>query len=576
VWRLPTTPLALKTEQALGLAAWLPAVFWVVYAISNTLLAGPPRIGPFTAVNVLYLLMIPSAVRLVLQWRRLTVPGLIIYGAFIAWVLLSLFWRAPAFGVEAPKIILVYGLLGLAAAQSLTRSRAAVRFAAGCLATSAILTIWTFWSLIASGFEPRAGISVNPNYVATLIAPGVLVVLVWYFESAQSRWRRTCLLAALASMCALFLLGSRGVLIALFPAAAIVWLRTRRSVAPVRPLLIAAALAILLAQFPTAVKCGREPLFCINEQQYARFQHFVALVEAFAQPSAAPPRERASDTKPELPIAPTVAVAPEAIVAVATPEKARVTSSPQPSSVPDAPVVVNSGEGRYEAERRYYRIRWRTLDGERISWESRPSPPVEFLPSGTGVAARVMRPIPPHQGETHWTMEQSANGQDWNQMLGSVPIDEAWLDDASAVSAYPTERRRTAFLGRLRDWSTVSVRTVLWTAGVSQLFSGPRQLFAGGGMGESQVVSFRQDRNYNSIHNSYLQIALDFGLIGLGLFIAFHWRVLDALRSQTGSIPTLFLAGVVFWLLAGLTATATDLHAYWWFIGVAMAVGRNR
>jgi hypothetical protein len=235
-------------------------------------------------------------------------------------------------------------------------------------------------------------------------------------------------------------------------------------------------------------------------------------------------------------------------------------------------MVANTGEGQYGADLRHYRVRWLRDNGDGTFSQSEPGQPAAFQPSGAGLAVRVSRPEPPGAGETHWTIEQSANGRDWNRRGGDgQPIGREWLDDAWAVSAYPSERTRAALLGRLSDWHPVSVRLSLWTSALIQLSSGARPLLIGGGMGESQVVSLREDPRYDSVHNAFLQVALDFGLIGLALVAVFHWHVLCALHAQSGWRSTLCLAGVVFWLGVGLTATVTDTHPYWLFLGVAAA-----
>jgi O-antigen ligase len=80
---------------------------------------------------------------------------------------------------------------------------------------------------------------------------------------------------------------------------------------------------------------------------------------------------------------------------------------------------------------------------------------------------------------------------------------------------------------------------------------------------------------YNSMHNAFLQVALDFGLIGLALFAAVHWQILRGLWRRTDATAAAFLAGTIFWLCTGLTGSTTDLHPYWLFLGVAAANAGN-
>jgi O-antigen ligase len=527
-------------------------VFWVVYTLSNTVMSGPPAIGPITALNVLYILMLPATASLAICWRQVRPAGLVAYGVFMAWVAVGLSWRDPSSGIEVPKQLLVYGLLGLGAAQAVARPRAAEILARGCVVGAAILSGWTVWSALQTDFGFRAGTSVNPNFVATLIVPGLLVGLVAYFNRPPSVTRRAILAAVLFFFYALALLESRGALVALFVAIPVIWARANTRVRVAWPVLVGVALMFILGKAPVAIHCGVQPLDCFNEQQLARIEGAVTRVRTFVG-FGAPPQQ-------------------------AAPEPSGPPPSPAPPELPApaAPTASNTGVGAYGAAVRYYRIEWVQKDGDAIVRESPPGPAIAFRPSGSGIAARVFRPVPPRAGETDWILEQSADGNEWNRMgRNGVSTAQESIDDSWAVSAYPSERRRMTLMGRLGDWSTASVRLVLWKAGVKQIGSGVRPLVVGGGLGESQVVSHRADPVYNSMHNAFLQVALDFGLIGLALFAAVHWQILRGLWRRTDATAAAFLAGTIFWLCTGLTGSTTDLHPYWLFLGVAAANAGN-
>jgi O-antigen ligase len=532
------------------LAVWLPAAFWVVYTLSNTVLSGPPALGPLTALNVLYILMLPAAARLVIRWRQVRPAGFIAYGLFMLWVAVGLLWRDPSSAIDVPKQILVYGLLGLGAAQAVARPRAAEMLARGCVVGAIILSAWTVWSALQSDFGFRAGTSVNPNFVATLIAPGLLVALVGYFNWPPSNMRRLTLAAVLFFFYALALLESRGALVALFAAVAIIWARAHARLRVAWPVLVGVVFVLFLGKVPAVVHCAAQPSDCFNEEQLARINGVTGRVRALVG-RGAPPE-----------------------VAAAAPEPVRPAGPELPA--PAKPTAADAGVGAYGSDVRYYRVEWVQKEGDAIVRESPPGPAITFTPSGSGLAARVFRPVPPRAGETDWILEQSADGEEWNRMgRNGVPVAQESIDDSWAVSAYPTERRRMTIQGRLGDWSTAAVRLVLWRAAVTHLGSGVQPLVVGGGLGESQVVSHRANPVYNSMHNEFLQVALDFGLIGFALFAAIHWQILRGLWPRTDPTAAVFLAGTIFWLCTGLTGSTTDLHPYWLFLGVAAANAGN-
>src|SRR5690606_8916296 len=97
------------TDRALRLVAaagWLPAGFWLVYAVWNTVLPAPPAFGPFTAINVFYLAMVPAALVSVLNWRQCRWPGRVPYGLFLGWVVVGFAWYDPAHEIEVVKQVL--------------------------------------------------------------------------------------------------------------------------------------------------------------------------------------------------------------------------------------------------------------------------------------------------------------------------------------------------------------------------------------------------------------------------------------------------------------------------------------
>ena len=232
-----------------AVAACLPAAFWLAYATWNIVWPEPPRLGPVTAINVLYLAMLPAAVFVLV--RRLTWPGRLPYAAFLAFVGASLVWAPPDRGVAVAKILLVYALLGLAAAQVLVGSRRAAEvFAASLIVVGVGLSLWTIGHAVSSGFRYRGGVPVNPNLPATLIAPAVIAGIAMSLQRGAAARAALTMGAGFVCLYACLLLGSRGVLVALIPALAIVVWRERPT--PVRGIALVAGVAgiIGLAQTP--------------------------------------------------------------------------------------------------------------------------------------------------------------------------------------------------------------------------------------------------------------------------------------------------------------------------------------
>src|SRR5690606_6833062 len=71
-------------------------------------------------------------------------------------------------------------------------------------------------------------------------------------------------------------------------------------------------------------------------------------------------------------------------------------------------------------------------------------------------------------------------------------------------------------------WSLNS-RLPLWEAGVAYSVSSWNAFLRGGGIGYSNIVVSSANPRHDSIHNMYLQILVDYGVVGLALFLTLHW-----------------------------------------------------
>jgi O-antigen ligase len=239
------------TTRLAAFTLWLPPIFWLTYSLWNALWPAPPYFGPVSGISVQYLLMAPGVALLLRRGAGPHFSGQWAYLGWLAWVALGLAWSEAATGVEPVKSLVVYGLLGLVAAQVIGGGARAVQvFAGGVLLTATIYSLWTLWFALETRFAYRAGVPINPNFIATLVAPGLVVGLALLI--VDGGWRRWLWLGPLVMLhaYACLLLGSRGVLVGLVAAVAVIAIRMRPVWASSRRLIAAAAVVVLVAQFP--------------------------------------------------------------------------------------------------------------------------------------------------------------------------------------------------------------------------------------------------------------------------------------------------------------------------------------
>ncbi len=123
------------------------------------------------------------------------------------------------------------------------------------------------------------------------------------------------------------------------------------------------------------------------------------------------------------------------------------------------------------------------------------------------------------------------------------------------------------------DLSTLNSRLPLWEAAFTAITTAsPAELFLGYGFDSSRVVAATVFGTLDSIHNAYLQFIIEFGILGLILFLGIHlysflrsWRYADEQGLHaTGTITAL--------LFFNLTGTTPDSFIYWIALGFALAV----
>jgi O-Antigen ligase len=127
------------------------------------------------------------------------------------------------------------------------------------------------------------------------------------------------------------------------------------------------------------------------------------------------------------------------------------------------------------------------------------------------------------------------------------------------------------------DVASGNGRLPLWTAGFQEILaSSPLELLFGHGMNYSHIVTSRVVGKLYSIHNTYLQMILEFGLIGVSLFISLHLAVLRFLWSEKGQLALYASGMVIFLLFAHLSVTIADDFLSWVVLGTALAVAHKK
>lgn len=421
-------------------AGGLPAIFWVFYTLWNTALAAPPALGRLTPINVLYALMLPAMLALVVQWRLAQLPGRWLHLAFVAWLALGIVWHDRSPGAEVIKALFVCGLALPIAAQMWIGGRGAqIALVAATMLTASAISVWMIGEALVSGFQYRTGTLLNQNFMAMMIAPGLLAALSGYLTTRPGGRRRLLLGLTLLCLYATLLLGSRGVMLAELAAIGVLAAVVRPAWRQVRGLAAGTAIVLVIAQVPA-----------IPNAIWVAGWRLAADVQPVA---GAPPAGGAANA------APPAAAAP----------------------------------------------------------------------------AAVARPLNP-------------------------------------LAAQSTA------LGRFteRHTGTLDKRTGLWRAIVRFTFSRPSVLLFGGGLGISGAIAESADRDFHNAHNVYLQILADTGLVGIAIFAALIWTLIRLLIACATTIALTWLAVLVFWLIAGMTATVIDLHVFWLSVGAAMAATAAR
>jgi O-antigen ligase len=123
------------------------------------------------------------------------------------------------------------------------------------------------------------------------------------------------------------------------------------------------------------------------------------------------------------------------------------------------------------------------------------------------------------------------------------------------------------------DVTSANGRVPLWNAAIQEVLqAAPLELLFGHGFNYTLIVTSRVVGFYYSVHNTYLQLLLDVGLLGLALFLFLHFMVLKTLWRRSDALALYGIGTVVFLLLINLTLQAADGFLYWVALGTSLAV----
>ena len=122
-------------------------------------------------------------------------------------------------------------------------------------------------------------------------------------------------------------------------------------------------------------------------------------------------------------------------------------------ATPAAATVADTGSGTYAATLRYYKVAYAVQSGSTNIRLSELSPSVSFTPSGSGTAARVTKPAAINEGETHWLLYGSADG-DAYYLLSEIAVGTTTYDDSEDPAQY-SGGDAPATVGQQTNWTSV-------------------------------------------------------------------------------------------------------------------------
>ena len=128
----------------------------------------------------------------------------------------------------------------------------------------------------------------------------------------------------------------------------------------------------------------------------------------------------------------------------------------------------------------------------------------------------------------------------------------------------------STLIDRVDDNTVLSLnaRLPLAIASIEDIIKAPieKMLFGGGtGYGEVSMVGIIY-KIQTSVHNDYLEIAMDYGLIGVAIIILIYINILKDLFSRTFHSNKIQISLTLFLILASLSITPLKLYSFTWVL----------
>ncbi len=154
----------------------------------------------------------------------------------------------------------------------------------------------------------------------------------------------------------------------------------------------------------------------------------------------------------------------------------------------------------------------------------------------------------------------------------SIPLMLLGIAAVVAIASLPgSETLVDRFTGA--DVASANGRTPLWSAGFQALMvASPLQLFLGHGLGFSTITAIPIMGFPFSIHNAFLEILLDVGVIGLFCFLLLHVFVFRAAWQWNDQLGLYAVAAIVFIFFANQSITFQNEFPFWVIMGHLLAI----
>lgn len=121
------------------------------------------------------------------------------------------------------------------------------------------------------------------------------------------------------------------------------------------------------------------------------------------------------------------------------------------------------------------------------------------------------------------------------------------------------------------DLLTLNDRLPIWRYGLEQFAgSGMGTLLFGQGMGAAELLVRSVNPLLTSMHNGYIQILVEFGILGLGVFVALYALALRNAVQQEPVVGSGSLGMLIFLGVALLSASVQDGFLFWAAFGTSL------